>query len=81
MKKQDVANTMGILLSLDRVKWKDLMKLPEDTLNQMYRNYNANALSTNHMADKMLQLEDEVRVLKRKLSDSQKDPTKNYTRK
>ena len=81
MKKQDVANTMCILLSLDRIMAKDLMKLPEDTLNKMYRNYNQNALSTNHMADKMLQLEDEVRILKRKLYDFQKDPTKDYTRK
>ena len=39
MTKQEVAHTMVILLSLDRVMIKDLMKLDESTLNKMYSGY------------------------------------------
>lgn len=60
MDKKTIANAVGTLLSLDDKKYADLLLLPDDTLNQMYRNYIKNAQAYNH-------LEDENRELKTQL--------------
>lgn len=64
MDKKTIANAVGTLLSLDDKKYADLLLLPDDTLNQMYRNYIKNAQAYNH-------LEDENRELRSKLLESQ----------
>lgn len=65
--KSEVANTMVILLSLDRVMAKDLMKLEEATLNKMYAGYLQNAREYNHQEDKLREQEREIRRLKHAL--------------
>jgi len=67
MTKQEVAHTMVILLSLDRVMIKDLMKLDESTLNKMYFGYLQNAKNYNHIEDKVREQEREIRQLKHAL--------------
>jgi len=67
MTKQEVAHTMVILLSLDRVMIKDLMKLDENTLNKMYSGYLQNAKNYNHIEDKVREQEREIRQLKHAL--------------
>tara|TARA_R100001443_G_scaffold110913_1_gene123236 strand:- start:40847 stop:41071 length:225 start_codon:yes stop_codon:yes gene_type:complete len=67
MTKQEVAHTMVILLSLDRVMIKDLMKLDESTLNKMYSGYLQNAKNYNHIEDKVREQEREIRQLKHAL--------------
>lgn len=67
MTKQEVAHTMVILLSLDRVMIKDLMKLEESTLNKMYSGYLQNAKNYNHIEDKVREQEREIRQLKHAL--------------
>ena len=67
MTKQEVAPTMVILLSLDRVMIKDLMKLDENTLNKMYSGYLQNAKNYNHIEDKVREQEREIRQLKHAL--------------
>lgn len=56
MKKQDYAETMATLLSLDRVMVKDLMKLEESTLGKMYANYIQNAKNVTHKMEELLEL-------------------------
>ena len=65
--KAEVANTMVILLSLDRVMAKDLMKLEEATLNKMYAGYLQNAKNFNHIEDTVRDQEREIRRLKHAL--------------
>jgi len=67
MTKQEVAHTMVILLSLDRVMIKDLMKLDESTLNKMYSGYLQNAKNYNHIEDNVREQEREIRQLKHAL--------------
>lgn len=67
MTKQEVAHTMVILLSLDRVMIKDLMKLDESTLNKMYSGYLQNAKEYNHIEDTVREQEREIRQLKHAL--------------
>lgn len=72
MTKYDVANTVRILLSLDQVYVKELMKLPEDVLNKMYAGYIQNAKNYNHQEDELRKLKTENLQLKRAL---QSQPT------
>jgi len=68
--KQEVANTVVILLSLDRVMGKDLMKLEEATLNKIYAGYLQNAKNYNHIEDRVRDLERENLKLKRELENA-----------
>lgn len=53
MSKSDLANTLGTLLSLDRVMIKDLMKLESETLSKMYANYIQNAKDANNKLERV----------------------------
>ena len=67
MSKREVADTVGILLNLDRVMYKDLMNLEETTLNKIYAGYIENARQYNHQEDKLRDQEREIRQLKHAL--------------
>ena len=60
--KSEAAHAMGILLGL--IDYTSLMKLTEDTLYEMYRNYIKNALAYNHLEDEVKTLRTEVMMLK-----------------
>ena len=51
--KQEYANTMATLLSLDRFMEKDLMKLDVETLAKMYVQYIQNAKDCNHKIEQV----------------------------
>jgi hypothetical protein len=65
--KTELAHTLCILLSLDRVMIKDLMKLEERTLSKMYAGYLQNAKNYNHIEDTVREQEREIRALKHSL--------------
>ena len=51
--KQEYAQTLATLLSLDRVMIKDLMRLEIGTLAKMYTNYIQNAKDANHAMERL----------------------------
>ncbi len=53
MTKKEIANAVGILLNLDTIHHKELQKLSDDCLNQMFRNYIKNAQAYNHLEDEL----------------------------
>lgn len=67
MSKREIADVVGILLNLDRVMYKDLMKLEETTLNKIYAGYIENARQYNHQEDRLRDREREIRQLKHTL--------------
>ena len=89
MTKSDIVRAVSLMLSVTRpAHVKDLATLDEDTLNNIYREYLANAMSTNHQADelretkvKLIQLQKDYDDLKARLkidSRASRRPTKKH---
>lgn len=68
--KQEIAHTVGILLNLK--SWDSLMKLSEDVLSEIYRNYIQNAKNYNHQEDEVIALRTKVLELRGELRNARK---------
>ncbi len=61
MKKQDYADTLSTLMSLDRIMTADLMNLSEDTLAKMCINYTDQAKRANFALEEAVKNADKYR--------------------